>query len=530
MSYFLASSNTTLVRAAFFAISLAVSHTAIASPAEAISVVTYEEFGAVGDGVTDDLPAIQKAHAHANKQGLPVQSKPGATYHLGRQAITAVISTDTDWGTTRFIIDDSKGVENHRKPIFEVCSQLKSFPLKIERLTRGQTKLDLRPETDCLVYVENKNRKLFIRRGLNQNDGAVQKEVFILSKDGKIIGGIDWDYEVITKIEAQPIDTKQLIIRGGIFTNIANQMEGGDFSYWARNIQIRRSNTVVLGVTHRVTGEKEHGHPYGGFLNISKCANITLRNCVIDGRKFYNKIGNIGKSVPMGTYGYQASLVVNLLMSNCRMDDIDDPERWGVSATNFMKNFVVEDCVLSRVDVHTGISGIYVIRRSTIGCNGINAIGRGQLIVEDSTLHGGNLIMLRGDYGSTWEGEITIRNSRWIPRSIPASGPVMFGMHNDGKHDFGYPCSMPHTILIDGLTLEDSKHPKQYKGSSFFDNPIAGTPENPPFPFALTEKIEIKNLKTASGILPRVSNNPELTKSITVVPDSAVQKNKKKPE
>ena len=82
---------------------------------EAGEVVAYEAFGAAGDGGQDDLPAISKAHAHANAKGLPVRSNPKATYHLGRKALTVVIATDTDWSTSRFTIDDSKGVENHKK-------------------------------------------------------------------------------------------------------------------------------------------------------------------------------------------------------------------------------------------------------------------------------------------------------------------------------------------------------------------------------------------------------------------------------
>ena len=58
--------------------------------------VSYEAFGAVGDGVADDLPAIVEAHAFANTHDLPVRTKPGATYHLGRRALTVVIMTDTD--------------------------------------------------------------------------------------------------------------------------------------------------------------------------------------------------------------------------------------------------------------------------------------------------------------------------------------------------------------------------------------------------------------------------------------------------
>ncbi|MBT4137532.1 MAG: hypothetical protein HOE48_06425, partial [Candidatus Latescibacteria bacterium] len=49
--------------------------------------VNYEAFGAIGDGVADDLPAICKAHDYANENGLSVKTKPEATYHLGKQAL-----------------------------------------------------------------------------------------------------------------------------------------------------------------------------------------------------------------------------------------------------------------------------------------------------------------------------------------------------------------------------------------------------------------------------------------------------------
>ena len=41
--------------------------------------VCYEDFGAVGDGKTDDFDAISRAHAYANENGLDVvtdSSKP----------------------------------------------------------------------------------------------------------------------------------------------------------------------------------------------------------------------------------------------------------------------------------------------------------------------------------------------------------------------------------------------------------------------------------------------------------------------
>jgi hypothetical protein len=479
-------------------------------------VVSYEAFGAVGDGKADDLPAIVKAHEHANQNGLPVRTAPGATYHLGTQALTAIIATDTDWNTSKFIIDDSKAVANDRRPLFEVRSPAKPVPLKIDRLKRGQTRLDVRPPVDCLVYVENNKRRVFIRRGLNENSGSIQKEVFILKRDGGIEGDIDWDYDRVTRVEAQPIDDKTLVVRGGIFTHIADRTDSKENSqYLARNILISRSRTVVDGLTHRVTGEGDVGRPYSGFLSVSRCARVILRNCVVDGRKTYRKNSKSGAPVAMGTYGFGANLVVDLRMIGCRQgNDIHDRSRWGVMGTNFIKNFLIEDSVLSRADVHQGVSGTFIIRRTTLGHAGLNAIGRGSLVIEDSTLHGRHLVSFRQDYGATWDGEVTIRNSRWLPPGGGASNPVMFGMKNDGSHDFGYPCSMPRVVSIDGLTIEDAGGRKSYDGVAIFESPGGRVEGGAPFPYRLAEKVEIRGLKTSSGVPPRVSDDEVVTRAV----------------
>lgn len=474
--------------------------------------VTYEEFGARGDGITDDLPAIRQAHEHANRNGLPVRSRPDATYHLGTSAITVIIATDTDWSTSKFIIDDSMGVEDPSASIFEVRSLLKPVPLTIQQLRKDQTHLDIRPPVDCLVYIENSNRKIFIRKGGNRNDGTAQKEVFVLKRDGTIIGGIDWNYDVITKIESYPIDATILTVRGGIFTHIANRANPSETKgYWKRNIRIKRSKTLIDGVTNRVIGEQETGLPYAGFLSAGPAAYITFRNCVVDGRKVYHKTGAAGSKVPMGTYGYHANLVVDFRMLKCRMgNDIDDISRWGVVASNFMKHFIVEDCVLSRIDVHMGVSGDYIIRRCTLGHAGLNAIGRGRLVLEDSTVRSNRLVNFRDDYGSTWDGDLLIRNTVWIPRN--GGDVTLFTMKNDGSHDFGYPCSMPRSIRIEGLKIDN----KDVRSIHYFNDPMGKHPD-PSHPYRLTESIEVKGLETPNRIKPMISRNSLLAGHVTLI-------------
>src|SRR5690606_2670726 len=67
--------------------------------------VQYSDLGAKGDGKTDDMDAIAAAHAIANQEGLPVKADKGANYYIGGKVLTAIIQTDTDFGTAEFIID-----------------------------------------------------------------------------------------------------------------------------------------------------------------------------------------------------------------------------------------------------------------------------------------------------------------------------------------------------------------------------------------------------------------------------------------
>jgi len=480
--------------------------------------VSYESFGAVGDGTADDLPAIVAAHAFANAHGLPVKSRPEAAYHLGRRALTAVITTDTDWSTSRFFIDD-RDVENHRASLFTVRSRLEPVKLAIPRLSRDQRHLDVQPPQDCWVRVENDRKRVYIRRGLNRNNGTAQRDCFILRRDGSIEGAIDWDYETVTRVEALPIDEQPLVLRGGIFTTTANRMvQEKGYNYWSRNIAITRSNTTVQGLTHHVVDETAVGHPYNGFLAISRCANVTLRDCFVTGHKTYKTIGSAGEPVSMGTYDVSANEVVNFTMIGCRMDNICDTTRWGVIATNFCKNILLEACTLSRVDTHQGVSGTYTIRGTTLGHAGLNAIGRGVLTVENSTLNGRSLISLRSDYGSTWEGTVFIRNCRWIPACGAAVQPYVISASNDGQHDFGYPCFMPRAVVIDGLVIDDTHHPENYEGPYLFADPDGreAVAASRPFPYRLTEQVTIRNVTTTSGRKPRTSPDPGFNARVRV--------------
>ena len=53
-----------------------------------ISVVYYEDFGAKGDGKTDDYQALYDTHVFANISGQTVKGKPGAKYYIFNTRLT----------------------------------------------------------------------------------------------------------------------------------------------------------------------------------------------------------------------------------------------------------------------------------------------------------------------------------------------------------------------------------------------------------------------------------------------------------
>ena len=487
---------------------------------KAVGLVHYSDFGAKGDGKTDDIDAIAAAHGFANQHGLLVKADEGATYYIGGKERTAVIRTDTDFGTAAFIIDDTE-VQNRNASIFMVSSSLRPFnPEGITSLKRNQEKINVSLPGTCLITVTNSHVKRYIRFGLNQNNGSPQTDIFVVDKNGNVDmdAPIIWDFDQITEITALPIDEKTLNITGGRFTTIANKAES-KYTYYSRNIAIRRSNVVVDGLEHRVTGEGDHGAPYGGFINIRDCSFVTVKNTILTGHLTYRTIGSAGKPVSMGSYDISISRALNVSFVNCsQTNDINDRRYWGILGSNYCKNLLYDNCTFSRFDAHMGVANA-TIRNSTLGYMGINAIGSGVLTVENSTIYGRSLINLRSDYGSTWQGEFIIRNCVFVPAGGRPTSASLIGGFNSGQHDFGYTCYMPERITIENLYIDDSNHPEDYEGPAIFAdfNPqMTDDSYREKFPYVRTREVILRNVTTASGKALRLSDNPFMFKDVKI--------------
>ncbi|MDR0870299.1 MAG: hypothetical protein LBN39_05850 [Planctomycetaceae bacterium] len=494
----------------------------VLSAQETDKVIYYGEYGAAGDGKTDDFDAVIKAHTAANKAGLKVKADAGATYYIGTVNKTAVIQTDTDWSGAKFIIDDSKvPVEKRSSNIFEVSSKHSSSKITtVKTLKKNQEHLDLQLPQPSLISVADKNTLQYIRYGANQDNGSPQTEVFVAGKDGNVDKKtpLIWDYNNITSMTAYPVDAETLTVRGGHFTTIANQAES-KYTYYGRGISITRSNTVIDGMTHIITGETDRGAPYSGFINVSRCADVLIQNCELSGHKIYGTIGAAGRPVSMGSYDISVGSAANITFKNCKqVNDIHDGRLWGIFGSNYSKNITFDTVEFSRFDAHKGVANA-TIRNSVLGHQGINLIGSGTFLIENSKVCGGNFISLRGDYGSTFDGEIVIRNCEYLPNNGRPSDAVILGGSYSGQHNFGYTCYMPRKITIDGLVIDDSHSAKNYKGPKIFaafNSAYTDETYVEKYPYVMTKEVNIKNLTVKSGKPYIVSGNPFLFRNVKI--------------
>jgi hypothetical protein len=172
----------------------------------------------------------------------------------------------------------------------------------------------------------------------------------------------------------------------------------------------------------------------------------------------------------------------------------------------------------SRFDAHQGVTNA-TIKNSVLGYMGINLIGHGLFLVENTKVCGGTFINLRSDYGSTFDGEIIIRNCEFLPRNGVPADVVLIGGNYSGQHNFGYTCYLPRKIMIEGLVINDNPLNDSYQGPKIFANfNRAFTNEEyvEQYPYVINEEIEIKNLTIKSGKPLIASTNPFMFRNVKI--------------
>jgi hypothetical protein len=434
--------------------------------------VTYKQFGAVGDGVADDFRAIRAAHAYANENKLPVKIEGEDTYVIREtlendEVAYISIKTDTEWGKTRFIIDDTAlnplaGDKTYTKDIFYVENDepktVIEDPVILERLVSeglavGTEKINLGFGEPVMIVPYNKLHNVYRRKGYGGFAGTPMHEVILLDAEGRVNPEtpVMFDYKHIDYINVYPLNVKPIVVSGGVFTTKASRAnmtvknpETGDVvvhdRYFARGIEVMRHFTRVVGVQHYIEGEftideqlKEGktGVAYNGFFGASFASEVTFEGCVLTGHRCFNKASVGYKGGTLGTYDFRANCVNKIVLKGC------------VQSNFFItidENNIIHPAEENTPDVHLSmisIPGTWYQLHWGVGCTDFCK----NMQYLDSTLarfdahmglYNGKISNSTVNYiAITGGGEMIIENTRWFAAKPDYNANSMIHLRSD---------------------------------------------------------------------------------------------------
>ena len=490
--------------------------------------VDYKDFTKKIPLYYDDFFAIKSAHDCANNHNLPVVVSKGEydiyktsgeydTYETNPtdELISGKITvkTNTNLGDSTFYIHDETGfldlAVGRNANIYQIpndgCTPISNIS-QPETIGEGSTVPELATGNKKKTKIQNANKTVYRRYSINDDSGTFSnvdlgepaRDAFKVDGDGKILDPIFWSYDSITSGEICRTNSDKLDFKNGTFYTIAET--GKDRSaisdrYFGRGIEVTRSNTTLDNITHAYVSSRntpsesnlvsDTGYRYMGFYYLHDTTALALKNASV------YALHSLGTS----TYDLSISAVTDSTFENVLMYDYAattnkgadsekvaeyfssntnqmNDNRWGVIGSDYSKNLTFDNCVLNRIDAHRGVYNL-AINNSTIGKHAITLTGYGNLSVDNTTVRYGNqFLKLRDDYGSTWNGNVIINNSKIIPPSSNNSATAVYFKYNYNTpyavsqgystenelgliHNYGYDLSLP-TIEINNFTTPNN--------------------------------------------------------------------------
>ena len=382
---------------------------------------------------------IKKAHEYANAHGLPI--KLGGGHYVIKNYNFIPIKTSVDFGTSVFhMAEDNYSEYAHPFHVFsdyewQQVESVVDFTIKKGQKTVPQWK----KYAGHLVLITDNTRKVAYRNG-NPEQGQPVRDLVYIGFGGEIIGEMTHDYLTSDNtVEARKVDTIPITIKGGSFLwNGRIGMQSQVPTVEGYGFVVARDRVTIEGQTagyekNVLYNEVAHG---GGFYVPSKVYNFKLKDIEISSRKRVDD---------EYAYSIGGTLVLNYTLEN--VNGMSDSTYWSSMGSNEITNLIVENCSMRRIDVHYNAQNVRIFRSDL---QAISVVGGGELEVKSSSVRddkSNSFIGFRGDYGATWDGNITIDGCKLIIQGSESKRVSLLSFWPPTT-DFGYPIVFGHKIKV----------------------------------------------------------------------------------
>ncbi len=291
-----------------------------------IARVKYSDFGAKGDGKTDDAQAIYDAHSFANDGGQTVYGETGKTYRINDVPNQIVIKTDVNWNGATIIIDNSNVlraksgvpevvgvntigdfglflVEQDHADSNATPEQLAAVKalggedgivlhgLESKGVHEAATNIGFALGYPAMLTLQNNSTKNYIRYGYTDSQGSAQTELVIVDANGNIDAStpILNDFTDVTNIIIHRIDTAPITIQNATVEELSSRVNLlGGYRSISRGIQIKRANVTLKNLTHII---KDEIHPNQPVMQDENGLSVVAEGYKYVGGKIVDKNG-----------------------------------------------------------------------------------------------------------------------------------------------------------------------------------------------------------------------------------------------
>ena len=362
--------------------------------------VSPRDFGAIGDGVSDDTEAVRKAHAAANSIGAKVSYS--GIKHMAIQADARIfINTDTDacgckikplngmvpsppsWGTEfnrTFVVSDPDS------PVITVTGVTTTGSLKKGSITPLKGIIE---EPNCYAYL---TAPLQIpNRYMDGTDNYSQS--FATSWGGTVYLPLSTD---LSAYQGQLTVSYRRGSKPIKLTNFVLDNHGINHQQF---IVIERCNVTIDGF--KVDSDSTSATPtVNALILIYQCANIHINNV--------DSACQLTERPADGTYVMQYRYAANVFVSKFKSLGWFTSDTWNAVAGDHLNGLYFSKCQIRRIDVHAGVHNLFIDDTVLSGTGVFYGWGGGELRITNCKAINTPLLTSRVDYGGNWFGNMII--------------------------------------------------------------------------------------------------------------------------
>lgn len=309
--------------------------------------VTYKDFGAKLDGVTDDSAAIVAAHNYANANGVPVVQHGGKVTCNFQAEVKTSCLLDMEF----VLLADSP------YPVYSIeADDPQTFTFSGSVTTDSVTSPDARLN-GCFAMIQNENDGWNL--GAREGTGTTiyHREVKAYDKAGMLITSPFYipNTGTFTCSNVHSLWERPVEFAGATIT-----YDNSEQANIPNFLRVRRNNTAVKDITFNplsVPPASAASLASNGLIFVHACANVKVSNISANNNSSDNETA---------AASYSSYLIGFNSTFNCHVDNMLGVGGWGVVGSDWCDCMTYSNCVLNRVDNHYGAFGTYNLTNSKL--------------------------------------------------------------------------------------------------------------------------------------------------------------------